>query len=324
MGEPGIGDLPVSTASGAAPVESATGLKGQLDEGVEKGAEGDSDSKAEKGAEEDLEGNKEQTGEEKALVEYEEAADQLQDITRLVDAQMRDIEGTKARLAELRAQMGVDNADDSAVAKREAEVTAVQQKAEQLALAMASLEGRALGLPEGRVEDEEEETEEIIKQAKRLEQQSRGVLEGGDEAAAEAQKDWRKQAVEAFIEEASADVMQHFSSYISDCENNEQAQKYIPQKITSWIRLAAERYIEEGGEPDYGFKATIKTQKIDSAGGQEKSFVVGFEIELYSEEAEQKVRQDDQKDEDGMIEDKDQGNLEAAEKQGKLEEEEQK
>jgi len=274
---------------------------------------------------ENIEGGVEQKESEAGLQEYEQAADQMEDLTELVSAKIEDMEATKAELAAIRAKMGITNPDDAPLADREAELQAVQARAEQLGASMAALESKALGLPEEPINGEpQEDSLDVLKKVEELQKDLDAAAKGEQEKSAEEQRKWREEEVQAFIKTATEKVLKYFESMIGECENSEEVMNYIPVKIESWVNVVDKKFIEDGTVVNDGFMSTLEIKKHQGEDGNEVQYVTAFKIDFIDKKEADKVDQDDAEDEEEMLKKDDATDLAAAEKQGDVEAEEAK
>jgi len=139
---------------------------------------------------------------------------------------------------------------------------------------IADLEKDALGAPSG-IEEE--------KKPKKFNDYKAEV----EEVEIELKKD-RGDFVKKFIEESVGGALDHFEPDFKQAENNELAEDFVGFKIKKEIELAARRFVEEGGRPDFGFLATLEISSFEDEKENEVKYITGFSVKILGSES--KVR----------------------------------
>ena len=248
----------------------------------------------------------------------EDVVDAAEEMAALIETQQRDIEETTAGLDKIRASLGIETSgQDEPASPREQELKAAQARVESVSAELAAMDSEAFGseeLPDG---------EEIKKRERAIVDLERLMEQDKLESAAE-QKKWREDYVQEFIDSSGPIVIDHFSSYLDDAENGEAVKEYIPKKLEAWIGAMAQRFIDEGGEPDFGYWATIKVHEYDNENGEKVSMVTGFELSPYIPSSESEGLNDEEKDEEKLVTGDDKKKLATAEEEGDVTEEKKK
>ncbi len=88
----------------------------------------------------------------------------------------------------------------------------------------------------------------------------------------------REKFVQEFITSSIVEITDHFRTFLDKSQNKEAATFLIQQKITFSIQQRAKDYIENGGEPDFGFEAEISAQEFDDPTEGEVMYITEFDL----------------------------------------------
>jgi len=198
-----------------------------------------------------------------------------------------DIKESSERIEELRQEIGVDNdSNEGGLEEKNADkLEALAEEQADLQEKMEGLEKLALDVPPD-LDGTEQESDpfQAMQDMESFVDQAEDSLELDEVTKAELQK-MREQAVEKFIEDSTKYVLDHLDSTLDECENKNNAVKIIELKTANTVRKAAQKFIKNGGKPDYGFEVSIKMVKHDTPEGEVK-FVTGYTVDIKGQSAE--------------------------------------
>jgi len=98
------------------------------------------------------------------------------------------------------------------------------------------------------------------------------------EAIEKMEKQAREQFVLDFIKVSIEKMLADFKVFLDESTNAEQAKKLIKIKTETSLQVKAKDFIENGGEPDFGFEAKIMGAEFDTAEGKPVKYVTEFDI----------------------------------------------
>lgn len=92
------------------------------------------------------------------------------------------------------------------------------------------------------------------------------------------EKEARTEYVKDFIKSAIEQMLSDFKTFLDGSTNAEQARKLIQIKTEKSVTIKAKDFIENGGEPDFGFEAKIMGAEFDNAEGKSSKYVTELDI----------------------------------------------
>lgn len=190
----------------------------------------------------------------------------------------------QAKMDELRKQQGIATPRENSTVGGRALKELVQDK-QKIESKIKNLEKKSLGVPdefEGQPEEHisainnPPEIKNFETQMTSLETEVSGIE---DSVEKELQKE-RKLFVQKFIEDSTKEMLEEFKFFIDETENAEQARGLVALKINHDVGKAAKQFIEEGGEPDFGFEMELAGAEYDTPDGKTQKFVTEITLEI--------------------------------------------
>ncbi|HRH23097.1 MAG TPA: hypothetical protein PK295_00485 [Candidatus Magasanikbacteria bacterium] len=166
------------------------------------------------------------------------------------------------KMRKLRESMGLPS-EDTKNTSTEEYVETLEQQREYLDKEISGQEQEILQVPssEGRNPSTLEKRMDIVDSS----------IEG-------LEKEAREKFVQEFITSSVTEITDHFRTFLDQSQNKEAAEFLIQQKLTFSIQQRAEDYIENGGEPDFGFEAEISGQEFDDAEKGDVMYITEFNV----------------------------------------------
>lgn len=257
--KPVDGDLPLSET----PETDVTSEGGNTNsvEGLE----------SQKGTESESEGSEKPDPQLTVLQEQYEKAQGLED-------QIEDFRKTEANIAELYLKLHMENKLEGGAFE-----ASVGDKLERIKKLIAETEKRYLELPKGPAEGEEEhQSLDATGELEQAFEDKKAELDEMEKTAEAEAKKMREEFVEKYIKDSTKFVFEQMDEApeMSDIVNMKKGKKLATLKITSTVHSFAERFIEEGGFPDFGYRVRWNYCWYDMGKGEgQKKYITEFNVE---------------------------------------------
>lgn len=258
--------------------------------------------------------------EENDVHSFMEKQEKVEVLSERVNDLSEKLEEEQAQIANVRESLGLAP-DDNIVTSSQQYVEELKAQQEELENTISKEENKLLGIPE------EYGPDDFFDAKNESFEGGQGIDEdglGGQEEMEKDSKEDRKEFIDKFILEKTAEMLEFWDDPLNKCMNKAKAISFIKIKFATSILEKTESFIENGEAPFLTFEAILKVASFLDRKGNSVMYMNGFDLVFYDEEDEKeeiKVGEDD-KDKINLYTPEDLVTMKNAEKAGDLEVEE--
>lgn len=199
--------------------------------------------------------------------DYSLTLDKANKIEEKLTEALLGVRETNEKMKNLRESMGLPSISDSGEeTSGENYVKSLEKQKEDVEKEIVYQEQEMLGVPDG----EGANHQSVEKQMRIFAEQN---IEGLEKKA-------REKYVLEFIKSSVEDITKSFESFLEDSQNADAARTLIQQKIRFEVGNRAKDFIENGGEPNFGFEAEITGAEFDAPGKGNVMYVTEFNLQF--------------------------------------------
>lgn len=258
--------------------------------------------------------------EEQEVHSFMEKQEKVEALAERVNELSEKLTVEQEKIAQVRESLGLAP-DDNIVTSSQQYLEELQAQQKELENTISNEENKLLGIPEEYgPNDFFDAQNENFEGGEGIDEER---LDSQEEMEKDSKED-RKEFIDKFILEKTAEMLELWDEPLSKCMNKEKAISFIKIKFATSILEKTETFIENGEKPFFKFEAILEMASFPDRKGNSVMYMNGFDLVFYDEEDEKeeiKAGEDD-KDKINLYTPEDLVAMKAAERKGDLEVEE--